>query len=86
MVKWAQFFHDQIKEFVHDHKIGPENVTQPRPWRNLEKVVLEKEEESIPELHYVYIPKDNHSLMYIKYIVYYSVVCLVKLSIIVQYW
>ena len=30
--------------------------------------MLEKEEESIPELHYVYIPKANHSLMYIKYI------------------
>lgn len=31
MVKWAQFFHNQIKEFVHDHKILPEDVTQPRP-------------------------------------------------------
>lgn len=31
MTQWAQFFHDQIKEFVHDHKISPEDVTQPRP-------------------------------------------------------
>jgi aminoglycoside phosphotransferase (APT) family kinase protein len=31
LLKWAQFFHDQIKEFVHDHNIQPENVTQPRP-------------------------------------------------------
>jgi len=31
MVKWARFFHDQVKEFVDDHKIFPEDVTQPRP-------------------------------------------------------
>jgi len=31
MAKWAQFFHDQIKEFVHDHNISPEDVSQPRP-------------------------------------------------------
>ncbi|MGK3753403.1 MAG: hypothetical protein ACI8RD_005710 [Bacillariaceae sp.] len=31
MLKWAQFFHDQIKEFVHDHNIQPEDITQPRP-------------------------------------------------------
>ena len=31
MVKWAQFFHDQIRDFVYDHGIGPEDVTQPRP-------------------------------------------------------
>jgi len=31
MTKWAQFFHNQIKEFVHDHKIRPEDITQPRP-------------------------------------------------------
>jgi hypothetical protein len=31
LLEWAQFFHDQIKEFVHDHNIQPENVTQPRP-------------------------------------------------------
>lgn len=31
MTKWAQFFHDQITEFVHDHGISPEDVTQPRP-------------------------------------------------------
>jgi len=31
MVKWAQFFHNQIKEFVHDHNIRPEHITQPRP-------------------------------------------------------
>ena len=29
--EWAQFFHNQIKEFVHDHGISPEDVTQPRP-------------------------------------------------------
>merc|ERR1719222_1339105 len=28
MKEWAQFFHDQIKEFVHDHKISEEDVTQ----------------------------------------------------------
>lgn len=28
---WAQYFHDQIKEFVHDHVILPKDVTQPRP-------------------------------------------------------
>eukprot|EP00531_Pseudo-nitzschia_arenysensis_P010166 CAMPEP_0116134908 /NCGR_PEP_ID=MMETSP0329-20121206/10907_1 /TAXON_ID=697910 /ORGANISM="Pseudo-nitzschia arenysensis, Strain B593" /LENGTH=429 /DNA_ID=CAMNT_0003629671 /DNA_START=44 /DNA_END=1333 /DNA_ORIENTATION=+ len=31
MTEWAQFFHNQIKEFVHDHGITPEDVTQPRP-------------------------------------------------------
>jgi thiamine kinase-like enzyme len=31
LLSWAQFFHDQIKEFVHDHKIQPDDVTQPRP-------------------------------------------------------
>lgn len=31
MAKWAQFFHNQIKEFVHDHGIRLSDVTQPRP-------------------------------------------------------
>ena len=31
MIKWAQFFHDQIREFVHDHKICQADITQPRP-------------------------------------------------------
>ncbi|KAL3922835.1 MAG: hypothetical protein SGILL_001990 [Bacillariaceae sp.] len=31
LLSWAQFFHDQVKEFVHDHGIKPEDVTQPRP-------------------------------------------------------
>uniref|UniRef100_A0A7S4WHK3 Aminoglycoside phosphotransferase domain-containing protein n=1 Tax=Ditylum brightwellii TaxID=49249 RepID=A0A7S4WHK3_9STRA len=31
MLKWAQFFHNQMKEFVHDHSIRSEHVTQPRP-------------------------------------------------------
>ena len=31
MAKWTKYFHNQIKEFVHDHKIRPEDVTQPRP-------------------------------------------------------
>lgn len=31
MMKWAQYFHNQIKDFVHDHGIRPEDVTQPRP-------------------------------------------------------
>ena len=31
MAKWAQFFHDQIADFVRDQRIGPEDVTQPRP-------------------------------------------------------
>ena len=31
MTTWAQFFHNQIQEFVHDHDISPEDVTQPRP-------------------------------------------------------
>jgi hypothetical protein len=30
MLKWAQFFHDQIKEFVHDNNIQSEDITQPR--------------------------------------------------------
>jgi hypothetical protein len=31
LLDWAQFFHDQIKEFMHDHKIKPDDITQPRP-------------------------------------------------------
>ncbi|KAG7360672.1 ecdysteroid kinase [Nitzschia inconspicua] len=31
ILMWAQFFHDQIKEFVHDHNIQPGDITQPRP-------------------------------------------------------
>ena len=31
MIKWGQFFHDKIQEFVHDHKICPVDITQPRP-------------------------------------------------------
>lgn len=31
LLKWAQFFHDQIKAFVHDHDIQPKDITQPRP-------------------------------------------------------
>lgn len=31
MTKWAQFFYKQIEAFIHDHKICPEDVTQPRP-------------------------------------------------------
>lgn len=31
MKDWAQYFHDQMKEFVHDHGIRPGDVTQPRP-------------------------------------------------------
>jgi hypothetical protein len=31
MIKWTQYFHNQIKDFVHDHGIRPEDVTQPRP-------------------------------------------------------
>lgn len=31
MIKWAQYFHNQIKDFAHDHGIQPEDVTQPRP-------------------------------------------------------
>lgn len=31
MINWAQYFHDQINDFVHDHGIKPEDVTQPRP-------------------------------------------------------
>eukprot|EP00934_Nitzschia_sp_Nitz4_P005112 Nitzschia sp. Nitz4//scaffold212_size37733//9361//10779//NITZ4_007731-RA/size37733-processed-gene-0.43-mRNA-1//-1//CDS//3329542016//5102//frame0 len=31
LLSWAQFFHDQIKEFVHDHDIQPRDIVQPRP-------------------------------------------------------
>jgi hypothetical protein len=31
LLQWAQFFHDQIKAFVHDHQIQPKDVIQPRP-------------------------------------------------------
>lgn len=31
LLKWAQFFHDQISAFVNDHSIKPCMVTQPRP-------------------------------------------------------
>lgn len=31
MKDWAQFFHNQILEFVKDHKITPGDITQPRP-------------------------------------------------------
>jgi len=31
MIEWAQFFHDQMAEFVKDHQLTPDNVTQPRP-------------------------------------------------------
>ena len=31
MLDWAQFFHDQIAQFAHDHNIKPQDVTQPRP-------------------------------------------------------
>jgi Protein of unknown function (DUF1679) len=28
---WAQFFHDQIADFMHDHNISEANISQPRP-------------------------------------------------------
>jgi hypothetical protein len=31
MLKWAQFFHDQIVAFVDDHNIKVSDITQPRP-------------------------------------------------------
>jgi len=31
LLKWAQFFHDQIASFMQDHGIQPQEVTQPRP-------------------------------------------------------
>lgn len=31
MLKWAQFFHDQIQAFLVDHKITPDDIVQPRP-------------------------------------------------------
>ena len=31
LLKWAQFFHNQISEFLKDHQIGPNDVVQPRP-------------------------------------------------------
>lgn len=31
MLKWAQFFHDQIAAFVDDHNIKVSDITQPRP-------------------------------------------------------
>ena len=29
--KWAQFFHDQMASFLHDHELTPEDFTQIRP-------------------------------------------------------
>jgi len=31
MNDWAQFFHDQISEFMKDHNLSAEQITQPRP-------------------------------------------------------
>ena len=31
LLKWAQFFHDQIASFVADHRITPDDLVQPRP-------------------------------------------------------
>ena len=31
MLKWAQFFHDQIGAFLKDHNMKPTDLTQPRP-------------------------------------------------------
>lgn len=28
---WAQFFHDQINDFMEDHNLTKEDITQPRP-------------------------------------------------------
>ena len=31
LLKWAQFFHDQIQDFVEDHGITADDIVQPRP-------------------------------------------------------
>merc|ERR1712232_734440 len=31
LLKWAQFFHNQICAFLKDHKMKPTDFTQPRP-------------------------------------------------------
>lgn len=31
LLKWAQFFHDQIQAFLTDHNITPDDIVQPRP-------------------------------------------------------
>jgi len=31
MGDWAQFFHDQISEFMKDHNLSADDITQPRP-------------------------------------------------------
>jgi hypothetical protein len=31
LLKWAQFFHDQIQAFLTDHSITPDDIIQPRP-------------------------------------------------------
>lgn len=31
LLKWAQFFHDQIQAFLTDHSISPDDIVQPRP-------------------------------------------------------
>ncbi|CAJ1959165.1 unnamed protein product [Cylindrotheca closterium] len=31
MGDWAQFFHDQISEFMNDHNLSEDDITQPRP-------------------------------------------------------
>jgi hypothetical protein len=31
LLEWAQFFHNQIAAFLHDHKMDANDVIQPRP-------------------------------------------------------
>lgn len=31
LLKWGQFFHDQISSFIDDHDITPNDIAQPRP-------------------------------------------------------
>jgi hypothetical protein len=31
LLEWAQFFHDQIAAFMHDHSLTTADITQPRP-------------------------------------------------------
>ena len=31
LLDWAQFFHNQIASFMHDHEISPSDISQPRP-------------------------------------------------------
>ena len=32
LLNWGQLFHDQVKSFLYDHKVTPDEIGLPRPW------------------------------------------------------